>query len=249
MAQLVLDGSIMKTRHASFVLTFTSILLAACGSTVTGGGLNGRDCSEDCEETTTSGADPDPRPGAGGAGSQDTTTNGADPDPRPGAGGAGAAGPQVSDAVAMTRAQTDVLWQEYWEMNDPSGSTVSSGGGGLDPNDLFIELSNLGASCGSPFVELPCGGNWSVTIVVPPAIQQIGIYELNGPELLAYSSMSETGAPNSPTPGDCSWGGGSLGAGTLEILSINPTEVQFQLVVDSFGQANPSGLYTALRCP
>jgi hypothetical protein len=220
----------MKTRLASLLVLTLASTLAACSSTVVGGGSSGPDdCFENCDETTTSGSDPDA--GQGGAGG----SGGSDP------------GPQA--AVAMTRAQSDALWEEYWENNDPSGSTSSTGGGGLDPNDLFIQLSNLGASCGSPFVELPCGGNWSATLVLPPALQQVGVYDLSSPELVMYSSMTETGAPYSPTPGDCSWGGGSTGPGTLEILSITATEVQFQLEMDSLWEANPNGVYTAPRCP
>lgn len=209
----------MKTRLASLVLTLASTLLAACGSTIVGGG-GSDECFENCEETTTTGG-----------------------------GGSGGSGPQVGDAVAMTRAQSDVLWEEYWENNDQSGSTGTTGGGeALDPNDLFIRLSSVGVSCGSPTVDLPCGGNWSVSLVLPPAFQQVGVYDLTSPELVLYSHMSETGAPNSATPGDCPWGGGSMGPGTLEIVSITATEVQFQLQVDSIWEANPNGVYTAPRC-
>jgi predicted small secreted protein len=212
----------MKTRLASLVLTLASTLLAACGSTIVGGG-GSDECFENCEETTTTG---------GG-----------------GSGGSGGSGPQTGDAVAMTRAQSDVLWEEYWENNDPSGSTGTTGGGeALDPNDLFIRLSSVGVSCGSPTVDLPCGGNWSVSLVLPPAFQQVGVYDLTSPELVLYSHMSETGTPNSATPGDCPWGGGSMGPGTLEIVSITATEVQFQLQVDSIWEANPNGVYTAPRC-
>ena len=220
----------MKTQVTFLVFSLASTLLAACGSQVTGGGYNEPDCVDNCDETST-GSDPDP--GSGGSG---------------GAGGADA-GPSIHDAVAMSRAQNDVLWEEYWEGQDTSSATTSTGGGGLDPNDLFLKLSSLGASCGSPYVELPCGGNWSVTLVVPPALQQVGVYDLASPELSYYSSMTETGAPYSPEPGDCSWGGGTIGSGTLEILSISATEVHFDLVVDSFWDTDPSGEFTAARCP
>lgn len=46
------EVSTMKTPRGFLALTCASILLAACGSTVDGGGSNGPDCVEDCEEPT-----------------------------------------------------------------------------------------------------------------------------------------------------------------------------------------------------
>jgi hypothetical protein len=153
-------------------------------------------------------------------------------------------------AVAMTRARLDQLWDEYWA-NHPSGSSANSGGGpALDPNDLFIRLSDLGASCGSPTAELTCGGHWQVSVALPPAYQQVGLYDLEDPSILSYSYMSETGQPNSPAPDDCSWGGGSLGSGTIEIISIDQAKVRFRLILSGgIWTSDPSGEYTAARCP
>ncbi len=154
-------------------------------------------------------------------------------------------------AVAMTRAQNDAAWAAYWAANPPgSGSTTSSGGGGLNPNDLFLHVSDLGVSCSLPLTELSCGGHWDLTIVLPPAYQAVGVYDLEDPGLLQYSVLTSTGQPNgSGGDLDCSWGGGSIGSGSVEILSIDASEVRFRVnVVDPF-DANPSGEYTALRCP
>lgn len=219
----------MRLQAASIVLTLASTLLVACGSTVTGGGSSGPACFDDCDDTTTTGS----TPGSGGAG---------------GAGG-GDVVPPTQQAVAMTRAQMDVLWEEYWEENPGGSSSSTTGGGGLDPNDLFLEVSSLGASCGSPFVELPCGGHWSVSIGIPTALQQVGVYELDSSALSLFSFMTETGQPYSSAPGDCAWGGGTIGSGTLEIVSINETEVQFVLALDQPWETDPSGTYTASRCP
>ena len=137
-------------------------------------------------------------------------------------------------------------------MNDPSGgSSGSTGGGDLDPNDLFLHFSDMGVSCSSPTVDLPCGVHYQVNIVLPPALQQVGTYDLEDPLLVAYSSMSETGEANSSAdPKDCSWGGGSLGPGTLEILSIDESSVHFKLTLSSgIWSSDPSGEYTAPRCP
>lgn len=155
-------------------------------------------------------------------------------------------------AVAMTRAQLDVLWDEYWQGQTSSVSTTTTVGGGpaLDPNDLFIQISDLGASCNSPTVELECGGHWSVTIGIPPALQSPGVYDLEDPLLTQYSSMWEAGEPYSPAPDDCGWGGGSLGPGTLEIVSISESEIQFKLTMLPFiWESDPSGDYTAPLCP
>ncbi len=154
-------------------------------------------------------------------------------------------------AVALTRAQNDILWEEYWSTHDPSGSSSSGGGGNLNPNDLFLRLSDLGASCQSPTTELTCGGHWQLSLVLPPALQQVGVYDLESAELTAYSYMSEMGQPNSPAPEDCPWGGGSTGPGTLEILAIDETEVHFKVQFAGGGiwSSDPSGEYTALRCP
>lgn len=148
----------------------------------------------------------------------------------------------------MTRAQLDVLWEEYWK-NQPSVTTVSVGGSAdLDPNDLFIRISDLGASCSSPMTKLSCGGHWELSLAIPPELQAVGTYDLEDPRIMAYSGMSETGVPYS-SPDDCSWGGGSIGSGTLEIVSITANEIEIVVTMDSFWDADPSGVYRAPRCP
>lgn len=171
-----------------------------------------------------------------------------------GTGGGGSTAPGTGaptlPAVALTRAQNDILWDEYWSTHDPSGTTTSSGGGNLDPNDLFLHLSDVGVSCGSPSVDLPCGGHYEMTLVLPPSLQQVGIYPFDNPELVKYSGIWETGDLYSSDPEDCSSGGGSLFGGSLEILSIDPTEVHFKVTSTSgVSDTNPSGEYTAPRCP
>jgi len=168
-------------------------------------------------------------------------------------GGGGGGGGASSPAVALTRAQLDVLWDEYWATHDPSGGSSSSGGSAdLDPDDLFLRISDLGASCDSPTTELHCGTHFQLSIAIPPALQAVGVYDLDSPELAAYSYMSETGDLHSPpqSADDCSWGGGSLGSGTLEIVAIDANEVQFKInLTGGFWASNPNGTYTALRCP
>jgi hypothetical protein len=152
-------------------------------------------------------------------------------------------------ALANTRAEMDVLWEQYWE--DHPSDTGSTGSGGndddLDPNDLFLRISDVGVTCSSPTVELPCGSHWKATLVLPPALQQVGVYDLGSPEVMQYSSMSETG-PVDGGPEDCWWGGGTFAGGTLEITAIDATHVDF--VLNALApNSNPSGTYSAQRCP
>jgi hypothetical protein len=221
LAQAVLRATRMNLQRLPLLLV--SVLLAACGTVVVeGGGDNAKGNGN-----------------AGGGGSGQGTSTG------------GSGNSSFIPAVALTRAQNDILWDEYWAENDPSGGTSSAGGGGdLNPDDLFLHLSDLGVSCGSPTVELACGGHYQLTLVLPPALQQVGVYDLEDPQILQYSGMSETGEMNSPNPGDCPWGGGSLGSGTIEIFSIDDTEVRFELnLADGIWDADPSAQYIAPRCP
>lgn len=220
-ARVVLHRVPVKTNLLALLSLPVGLVLAACGSQVSDGGgfIQGSG-------------------GGGGEGNQGTT------------GTQGAGGSSATPAVAMTRAQLDVLWDAYWAENGGGTSSSSSGGAPLDPNDLFVQISDLGTSCGSPTVELSCGGHWSVSIGIPPALQQVGVYDLQDPLLSMYSSMSETADASPGDPADCGWGGGSMGPGTLEILSITSDAIHFQLTMEPFVfDADPSGEYTAPRCP
>ncbi|WP_438022144.1 hypothetical protein [Sorangium sp. So ce233] len=85
--------------------------------------------------------------------------------------------------------------------------------------------------------------------MLPSAYQQVGVYDLEDPGLMYYSGMSMTGQSHSPGADDCPWGGGSIGRGTLEILAIDEAEVRFRVTLNGFWDADPSGEYTAPRCP
>ncbi|XXT19426.1 hypothetical protein WME94_55305 [Sorangium sp. So ce429] len=217
-------------KPASTLCILMPLLLAACDVTILGGGSNDGGATDPVEPSGEGGSAG--HAGCGGAGGNfgwgDTLT-----------------------AVALTRAQLDVLWDEYWENQGDVQTSVSTGGGDveLDPNDLFLRASDLGVSCGSPTTHLTCGGHWQLSIALPSAYQQVGVYDLEDPELLRYSMMSETGAPHSSLPDDCPWGGGTIGRGTLEILAIDEAEVRFRVTLDWFWETDPSGEYTALRCP
>ncbi|WP_437523084.1 hypothetical protein WME79_33295 [Sorangium sp. So ce726] len=228
-------------KNASMLVVLAPLLLAACNVSFIEGATNDGGASDPADPPGESGSnDPADPPGESGsiAGS--------------GSSGGDAVPGDALPAVALTRAQLDVLWDRYWEsQGDVGGSTGSGGGDGpaLDPNDLFLHASDLGVSCGSPTTRLTCGGHWELSLALPSAYQQVGVYDLEDPALIAYSYMSETGEPNSPRPDDCSGGGGSFGPGTLEILSIDEAEVRFRLTMGSPWDTDPSGEYTAPRCP
>jgi len=149
-------------------------------------------------------------------------------------------------SVAQTRAQLELLWAA-----EENGTTATSGGDfpELDPDDLFLRGSDLGAVCSEAHIALSCGGHWSFSIALPPVYQAVGVYDLADPLIAQYSSMAETGEPYSPTPDDCGWGGGSIIGGSIEVLAIDETEVRFRIDIDDpTFDSNPSGVYTAVRC-
>ncbi|WP_437980673.1 hypothetical protein [Sorangium sp. So ce117] len=232
----------MTTKNASMLLILAPLLLAACDVSFIEGAVNDGGANDPADPSGDSGSN-DPANPPVESGSIDTAGSGSSGgDAEPG---------DALPAVALTRAQMEVLWDRYWESQGDVGGSSGSGGGGpaLDPNDLFLRASDLGVSCGSPTTHLTCGGHWALSIVLPSAYQQVGVYDLEDPALVSYSHMSETGEPYSPQPDDCPWGGGSFGPGTLEILSIDEAEVRFRLSVGSLWETDPSGEYTAPRCP
>lgn len=155
-----------------------------------------------------------------------------------------------SEPVTLAQAHTRAQLETIWAADDEGGGTGGGPTQPLDPNDLFLEIADVGVQCSSSYVALPCGGHWSASIGLPPSLQKVGVYDLSSPELTQYSFMSESSKePNSPAPDDCGWGGGSFGGGTLEILAIDDKQVTFKLTsAHSFFESDPSGTYTALRC-
>jgi len=220
----------------------TTALAACSGAVVEGdGGSSGDPTGGDPAGGDPTGGDPSNTTGGNPTGGDPGNTTGGNPT-------GGNPTPIAGPAVAHTRAQIDVLWEEYWEQHGGGGFTSgSSGGTPLDPNDLLLRASDVGVSCGSPTVELDCGSHWQVTLVLPPALQQVGLYDLSSDALVQYSSMSETGPDEGSD--ECWGGGGSIGAGTLEITAIDATQVDFVLTVDDAFDSDPSGTYSAPRCP
>ncbi|WP_433926505.1 hypothetical protein AB3662_26665 [Sorangium cellulosum] len=217
------------TRFISTLGVLVPLLLTACDVTFIDGGTN--------DGGATDPDDPSGEDGSAGHAGCGGSDGGAVPgEPLP--------------AIALTRAQQDVLWDEYWASQDDVGAgSTGSGDVALDPNDLFLRVSDLGESCGAPMARLTCGGHWEMRLVLPSAYQRVGVYDLEDPGLMYYSGMSVTGEPHAPGSDECGGGGGSIGPGTLEILAIDEAEVRFRVTFNGFWDVDPSGEYTAPRCP
>lgn len=150
---------------------------------------------------------------------------------KPGAGGAGAA----PTAIAILGSQS------RWWMGEGGASTAVIG----DPNMLYLEIGTP-PSCSTtlPFA-FQCGSGLNLAIGVPPALQKPGTIEMSDPSLtLMYSDVA-------PSTAACSRSSASPAQGTVEIVSIDASQVKFTLsgaVTPVNGPASIDGTYTAVRC-
>lgn len=134
-----------------------------------------------------------------------------------------------------------------WEP-EPGDTGFGSGGDdpGIDPDTLYLRLSNKVATCSDLEGGLGCGAHWELSIRVPPAYQVPGIYHLAGPQV--FGTVMETG----PDEGGTCWGGGGTINGTLEIISVDDKEVKARLChvdVDLLENvSNLDGSFSASRC-
>ncbi|MBZ5712186.1 hypothetical protein [Nannocystis pusilla] len=132
---------------------------------------------------------------------------------------------------------------------DPTGESSSGGTGGepVDPDTLYVRLSNQVATCADPNVGIECGNNWEVTIRIPTAFQTPGLYHLAGTDVTG--TAMETGAEEEPDL--CSFGGGTFSA-SFELISVDAQEVVGRLChVDGpffDNNVNLEGSFTAQRC-
>lgn len=185
--------------------------------------------------------------GSGGGGGNPTTTSSGDvySATSSGSGVVDDAGPPpVNDGPAIA-----MLYSELPVQTDPdeTGSVVASGGGGpgIDPNSLFLFISNGAQACTDPFAY--SGGcaapRYQVSILLPPSLQAVGTYPLDN---LATMSVTEPGGGDT-----CSGGGGSYWDGTITLTAIDATHVTFTLAGTGklfFASGNADGTYTAPRC-
>jgi hypothetical protein len=147
-------------------------------------------------------------------------------------------------AVAITGLQLDNC---YSQMGGSAVSASSSSGGG-DGSTLFLVITSPAAVCSCPLQNPSCG-SWEVSIGLTPDLQKPGTIDLSSG---VNSTFGELGPQEGPMPGNCpQGGGGSFIGGTLEVVSIDASQVVFTLSGTTpldFG-GNADGTYTAPRCP
>ncbi len=120
-------------------------------------------------------------------------------------------------------------------------------GSDVDPNMLYLIVGKHGSTCSDPYGSYECGSElkWFASIGLPPDLQKSGVISLAEPGLI--SSFSVTGPADEF--GSCWGGGGSFMDGTIEITSIDDTQVSFVLANTSDFDFDADGSYTAARCP
>jgi len=226
----------------SFLSSRSSLLLVAAGLSALAIG---------CTDTV------DAVGGSGGSGATGTTgttgTGGAGNSGGQMAGTTGTAG-QGQGGMASSTASTGgqggaavdgiALLYSQFPVDPGTGGTGNSSvatGGGPDPNTLFVLISDPGASatCADPY-SYPCDNHWQVSVGIPPAYQKVGTLQLSDPQFLSYYSISLT----------CnSGGGGSFDSGTMEILSIDATQVTVRFQNTDTFDIDANGDHVASRCP
>ncbi|WP_199694090.1 hypothetical protein, partial [Sorangium cellulosum] len=148
----------------------------------------------------------------------------------------GGSGPATAGAIALLGSQ----------LPDPSGepgsSSATGGGPSPDPDDLYVLIGAPALSCAHPYAGCDA---WHASFIIPPAAQVPGVYTLNGRDLTSSFGV------NGPDRGGetCAAFGGTFGPGTLEIVSLDATEVVVRLSGTPTSEFDANGEYTATRCP
>jgi hypothetical protein len=151
-------------------------------------------------------------------------------------------GPAGPSAIAMRRDQIP-------EASVDPGSSVAAGGGEPQAaDDLVVFLGDITPACSDPFgVVNDCArSGWEVVLTLPATYQAVGSYSLSDPALQAFFAGSLAGSD-----GQCAGGGGSYFEGTMDVLAIDASHVEFRLTDTSglfTGQGNADGTYSASRC-
>lgn len=137
----------------------------------------------------------------------------------------------------------------YGDLPDVDVGSGSGSGGGSDgepfqdDDAIVVTIASAAKSCEDPYAALPCGGNYSVSFILPPELQAPGTYQLWEE---AYG-MSTFAAPPHPE-GDCAWGGGSLD-GLVEIEVVDDTHVVGRLLDTDAWDFDANLEFDAPLCP
>jgi hypothetical protein len=129
-------------------------------------------------------------------------------------------------------------------------SQIGPAGVGVDPDTLFILLGAPIPTCSELEPSLSCGGNFRISIRVPPALQKPGVIPLDSPEIVAVATVAGYEDPENPD-GTCPSEDDSLVEGSIEIESIDGEEVLLRLhQVGPFSLTHPyvHPAYIARRC-
>ncbi len=165
--------------------------------------------------------------------------------------GDGGAAPIVSPPVSPpVDLGPRVIAYEYGSTSigsDPQGSvsvTVGSGGhNGPAPDTLFIKISNQELSCADPSERVGDCGYWQAQFQLPTELQAPGIYTLE--ELRGFMLFNSA----DDSSGFCGGGGGSFWDGTVEITSIDKSQVTGFITGSSTWEFDVNGPFVAHRCP
>ena len=147
--------------------------------------------------------------------------------------------------MANTWGQMEVLDAAFCvELHAPPDCAVTPGGAAADDDDLVLRFADSGpAACNDAVVALVgCEPHWYVEIILPVSAQHVGVHDLSSAEV--KGSINETLGGE-----DCTGSLGHLGGGTVEVTAIDDTRVDFVLDVEQPTANDPSGTYSAARCP
>jgi len=179
--------------------------------------------------------------GGGGAGGGGGATGGAG-----GGGGATGGGGGATDGAGggggtYSGQSLALLHSQIPSSSSSSGSssTSTTSTGGVDPNSLYIKLSNMTLTCNDPNGS-SCG-QWRVSIRIPPNLQQTGTLQLSNSQLTSMYSLTNQNCTSA--------GGGPFTQGTLQITTLNSQVVEGILSNTSTYPGDVNGPFTAPRCP
>lgn len=198
---------------------FLPLALAACTTNVVGGADTGNG----------TGTAPTPtNDGAGGSA------------PTPTDDGTGGSAP--SQGTNPAQGTAIAIFDAQMGDDGPPGA----GGASTAGSALYLIVGSPAPTCGDPLTIPPtCSNSVELQIWIPSASQQKGTYSFGSPAsgvtALSYQFFAASGPGES---GDCGGGGGPLEQGSLDIVSIDDTEVTFTL-----SGTVADGTYTAPHCP
>ena len=115
------------------------------------------------------------------------------------------------------------------------------------PTMLFIEIASLGNTCQMPQGATSAPTNfWQLQIGLPAQDQAVGSYQLTDPSVY-YEGEQHQVSPSAMSASIATSGSPGAGQGTIQVLSIDKTQVTVRLTGVSLN-APMDGDYVAKRC-